>query len=146
MRPRKEQIDAILAGRAYRLAVEEVGPGGSMDDKQFRDFISVSTEDVEQCVMEHGFDSKSVWESTDPDAWRTSPKAHDRLCIVRNGNVWEVFYTERGIRGDVQRFPSYEEARHWLVLHVMESARIELNSNYRLAHPEEDVLGPTEVQ
>ena len=43
------------------------------------------------------------------------PYEEEKYCIVKEGDVWEVYYSERGMKGNLAQFQSEEEACHHLV-------------------------------
>lgn len=111
-----------------------------MDDVRFRDFFSVTEDEVCDHVLAHGFDDRTVAEG------RAARGADDRLCAVPlDDGRWTVYYTERGIRSAEVTVPSQSEARREVVRRLMRSARIDLNHRYRLAHPEESLPLPSEM-
>jgi hypothetical protein len=144
MTAKDEQIRAILSYDTWNWAVNQLGPQDSIDEKRFRDFISVTESEVEQYVHEHGFDKRVVFESKDAGAWLRLD-ADDHICITKNNEMWEVFYTERGKRSQEASFPSWNGAAREVVRRLFEGAKIMLNHRYRLAHPEMNLPLPSEM-
>jgi hypothetical protein len=111
-----------------------------MDDVRFRDLISVTEDEVYEYVLTNGFPEQVVVEV---DA---AQGADDRLCSVPlDDGRWVVYYTERGVRSDEVKVPSHEAARREVVRRLMRGARIDLNHRYRLAHPDESLPRPSEM-
>lgn len=55
-----------------------------------------------------------------PDAWALDdPHADEAYVLLRDGDAWAVFYSERGERIDEQRFPSESLAADHLFNVVM---------------------------
>ena len=140
MRSRQEQIEAILSWNTFVWAREQLPPGKSMDDFRFRDFISVTEDDVYDFVLSNGFSPRVVAERDE------TRRADNKLCIapLEDGR-WIVYYTERGQRSEEVKVPSQAAARHEVVRRLMDNARINLNHRYRSAHPEMDLPGPREM-
>lgn len=132
-----EQIRAILSWNTWHWAVRQLGDGETMDNVRFRDLVSVTEDDVYDYVVVHGFNERAVVERGD---------AEDHLCIVPKANGrWTVYYTERGMRSDEIVLASLAEARREVVHRLMVSARIALNHNFKLAHPEMHLPLPSEM-
>jgi hypothetical protein len=136
----EEQLRAILSWDAFKWALVNLPAHTSIDDIRFRDLISVTEEDMYAYVVEHGFPQHVVAER---DAARF---ADDQICIAPLDDArWSVYYTERGRRSGEVITPSFAAARREVVHLLMTSARIALNSRYRLAHPDEDLPLPSEM-
>lgn len=78
MKSKQEQIEAILSMSTFNWAVKQLSFGKSIDNHRYSDFISVTPDDIENYVKEHGFSKKVV---------RIFFKgqvvtADDRICIV----------------------------------------------------------------
>lgn len=127
-RPADEQIRAILGWRTFAWAVAQLPAGLSIDDVTFADLVSVSREDVERWVEEHGFGSTAVREVDTTGA--------EGLYVTPEDGGWVVFYSERGRRNLEHRFVDRREARRWVVDHLYDSARTSLNHRWWHAHPD----------
>ncbi|MBW3625724.1 MAG: hypothetical protein KY468_20205 [Armatimonadetes bacterium] len=132
MRPKEEQIKAILSGDPFRWAVEQLADHETMDEKRYSDFINVTPEEAEEFVKEHGFPEDAVCDETKGPPFIRE----DRLCIESLNNRWDVYYFERGHYNQFTHHTSYEEARREIINRMIQSAKIALNSRFRYAHPE----------
>ncbi|GIM63595.1 hypothetical protein Pve01_80930 [Planomonospora venezuelensis] len=136
----EDQIQAILGSNIFRWAQSRLPITKTMDDVRFSDFFSVTEDEVYEYVLANGFDGQAVAEG---DA---ASGADDPLCAVPlEDGRWTVYYTERGVRSDEVKVPSHSAARREVVRRLMRSARIDLNHRYRLAHPEESLPPPSEM-
>lgn len=135
-----EQIRAILDWNTFRWAQAQLPENKSIDDVRFRDLISVTEDDVYDYVLRNGFPDRTVAEG------EGARLADDRLCLapLEDGR-WVVYYTERGTRTDEVTVSSHAEARREVVRRLVRSARIDLNHRYRLAHPDEALPPPSEM-
>lgn len=43
------------------------------------------------------------------------PYETERYCIVKQGNEWEVYYSERGTKGGLMRFHTEDQACRYLL-------------------------------
>lgn len=138
--PAEEQIQAILSSNTWRWAVARLSGDQTLDNYRFRDFISVTEDEVYEFVLAHGFDDRVVLEIErgDPDG---------RLCISSepSDGRWAVFYTERGRRSREVIVPSLPDARREVVQRLMVDARISLNHGFKLAHPGLSLPKPSEM-
>lgn len=130
--PRDEQIRAILGWNVFRWAVARLPEGTSISDVRFRDFITVTPQEVLEHVAEHGFPDDVV-------ALGPESRAFDEgQCIVpaQDGRWW-VYYAERGTKRDEGTFSSLAQAQRFVVDKLYDSARTALNHRWWHAHPDE---------
>jgi hypothetical protein len=141
MKPTEEQIVAILSGNVSEWARSQLGPGQSMDDRRYSDFISVTPEEIEDYVRQKGFPGTYVKEAP----LGHSSVADDQLCIVEQPSGWEVYYIERGVKSERSYFTAHLDARREVIGRMVESAKVMLNHRYRHAHPELHLPPPSEM-
>ena len=122
---RGEQIAAILGPDIFRWAIAQLPEGVAIDAVRYRDLIDVSEDELFGFVLEHGFDRRVVSENAVDD---------DHICLVRSGDQWHVFYTERGTVSQEAWFDRRDDAVREIVRRLMRLARIVLNSRYWHAH------------
>lgn len=137
--PDHEQVRAILGQRTFYWACEQLRDGESMDDLMFRDFISVTEEDIYQFVLVHGFNERDVIQITN-----FMPSEGTCINELQDGR-WMVFYTERGKVSQETIVSALADARREVIHRMMRSARISLNHRYRYAHPELDLPPPSQM-
>lgn len=125
----EEQVRAILGWNTFRWAVEQLPEGVSIDDVTFADLVSVTREDVVGWVEANGFGSTPVRDDHYDGA--------EALYLLPDGDRWVVFYSERGQRNFEHYFDTVAEARRWVVDHLYDSARTNLNHRWWHAHPDQ---------
>lgn len=132
MKSKQEQIEVILSMDTFDWAVKQLSIGESIGNHRYTDFISITPEDIENYVKEHGFSEKVVCIFFKGQV----VTADDRICIVETPSTWEVFYTERGHRSEEVSLKSFDEAQQEVIRRLITSAKISLNHRYKNAHPE----------
>lgn len=45
---------------------------------------------------------------------------NEALCLNKDGDVWEVYYSERGIKSQIEKFDSEDEACNYFYKTVLE--------------------------
>ena len=138
---KEEQIRAVLSWNTFQWAASLLAPDETMDDKTYRDFITVTPEEMEEYVIHYGFPRGAVCDKTvgppfDPE---------DRICIETIHNQWNVYYFKRGHSSDLTQHSSFEEARREVIDRLMTGAKIALNQRYRHAHPEQNLPSTSEM-
>jgi hypothetical protein len=141
LKSKTEQIQVILTGNTFRWAVNQLQPPEIIDEKRYSDFISVTPDEIEAYVKEHGFPEHSV----EVIYKGQGVFAEDKLCIVETPPGWEVFYIERGQRSDESSYLSLEEACREVIQRRIKTAKIELNHRFHNAHPELNLPRPSEM-
>ena len=132
MRSQREQIEAILHGGVAAWAKEQLAEGESLADRQYRDFIDVTPEQVVEHVLRRGFDGRTVWTPDDPPRLRDN-----RLVVEPRGAQWICGFTERGDDYDVRAFDRREDAVRDAVARLLVRAWTALNVGYwHKHHPE----------
>lgn len=129
MRPEAEQLDAILNQDVSAWVREQVADFSDLDDRDYRDFISVTPDQAVARVLRDGFNSRAVWTPGMPPHER-----EDRLVIEQSPRGWEVFYYERGDRSAEATHATYEAAVRDVVMRLFDNAWTTLNHRYWHAH------------
>jgi rhodanese-related sulfurtransferase len=144
MKPKTEQVEAILSWDTFRWACDQLQDRSDIDQKKYTDFIEITEEEIYQFVHKHGFNSRAVYICTNEDRWDNF-KSDDHLCIVQDKDKWLVFYTERGQRSETAVFNDRKQAEIDVIKRLIVSAKISLNCRYINAHPHLNLPKPSEM-
>lgn len=49
---------------------------------------------------------------------------NEAFCLNKNQNTWEVYYSERGLRSQIKRFSTEEEACDYFYKTILENCNI----------------------
>ena len=117
---KREQIEAILSGRASELLEQRFGQGW-FERIDGREQFDVTEGEVVQYVQEHGFPE-------DGPVSDNKASLRDQIVLYDARRHWEVYYAERGARHDCATFPTREGAVREVVSRLMSWAETVTNS------------------
>lgn len=95
-----EQIAALLTGRAFSV-VRDLYGGRQLSGTEYQDVFTVTRDDVVKHVKQQGFPA---------GAFSTRPRLSDGPYLIEDEGGFVVYYQERGIPFDEQRFSKRTDA------------------------------------
>ena len=130
MKNKKEQIQAILLGNTFQWAYDQINSVQKMENKRYKDFISVLNEEIEEYIISNGFGNSIVYENDGTEAWNDYD-AYDRICLYKENEQWLVFHMGWGERLNTSMFIEKGDAIRDVINRLINMAKNSLNNKYQ---------------
>jgi hypothetical protein len=98
--PTFDQIQALLTGRARQFTHEWTGKT-RLTGSEYKEVFTVTRDEVHQYVARNGIPT---------GAWSSRPGVSDGLYMVEKGELYAVYFQERGIAFDQTTYPTKIDA------------------------------------